>query len=269
MSDQVNDYLQVNRRLWNERVQGHLSSDFYDVEAFVKGKNSLNSIELDLLGDVRGKRILHLQCHFGQDTLSLARMGAIVTGVDFSDASIAEAMKLAAKMELAAEFVCCDVYSLPDRLAKQFDIVFTSYGTIGWLPDVHRWAEVVSRFLAPGGKFVFADFHPVVWMFDDDFRELRYSYFNTGPIVETAAGSYAGTPGAAMESIGWNHPTAEVITALLANGLSIQSFSEFDYSPYNCFRNMTEEEPGRFRITGLQKTIPLVFSLVALKAGNG
>lgn len=153
--DKISDYLNVNKEAWNKKTPVHFASEFYDNEAFIAGKNSLNSIELALLGDVKEKRILHLQCHFGQDSISLARMGAEVTGVDLSDVSIKIANELAEKTDTSVRFIECDLYSLDQVLNEQFDIVFTSYGTIGWLPDMDRWADVVSKFLKPGGQFVF------------------------------------------------------------------------------------------------------------------
>ncbi len=174
------DYLAINKNTWNTKTPVHLNSEFYGLEEFIKGKTSLKQIELDLLGEVKGKKILHLQCHFGQDTLSLARMGAEVTGVDFSDTAIKEANLLTQKINQSARFICCDVYSLPEHLDEEFDLVYTSYGTIGWLPDLNKWAQIIHRFLKPGGKFVFVEFHPVVWMFDDNFKEIKYNYFNVG-----------------------------------------------------------------------------------------
>src|SRR5690606_26113745 len=147
------------------------------MDGFMYGKSSLKSIELDLLGDVSGKSILHLQCHFGQDTLSLSRMGAKVTGVDLSDNAIKIAQALTKKLNADAEFICCDLYDLPNHLNKTFDIGFTSYGTITWLRDLDKWAAVVSKFLKPEGKLVFAEFHPVVLMFDDAFEKNEYDHF--------------------------------------------------------------------------------------------
>ena len=161
MADDLN-YLEKNKDSWNRRTDYHVDSEFYDVKGFLRGNTSLKSVELNLLGDIKTKSILHLQCHFGQDTLSLARMGAEATGVDLSDNAIKNANLLAEKAKLKADFICCDIYSLPQHLDKQFDIVFTSYGTIGWLPDIDKWAKIVSRYLKPGGKLVFVDFHPVV-----------------------------------------------------------------------------------------------------------
>ena len=143
----MDNYLETNRKAWNSKVPVHLSSSFYYVEEFKKGKSSLNEIELALLEEVKSKSILHLQCHFGQDSLSLSRMGAMVTGVDFSDIAINTARSLALELNLDAEFIESDVYALPEKLDKQFDIVFTSYGTIGWLPDLNKWAAVIANFL--------------------------------------------------------------------------------------------------------------------------
>jgi ubiquinone/menaquinone biosynthesis C-methylase UbiE len=236
------------------------------VQAFKQGKSSLNDIELKLLGNVKGLSILHLQCHFGQDSLSLARMGARVCGVDLSDKAIDAAKNLAAETGLKAEFICCNVYDLPLHLDKQFDIVFTSYGTIGWLPDLDRWAGVIERFLKPGGRFVFAEFHPVVWMFDNDFDRVAYRYFRSEAIVETENGSYADRSSETVnQSVTWNHGLGEVIGSLLAQGLQISSFEEYDHSPYNCFNGTVEFAPGRFRIEKLGDKIPMVYALSAVK----
>jgi SAM-dependent methyltransferase len=258
------NYIDINKALWNKKTEFHVTSEFYDLEGFKKGNTSLNSIELNLLGDVKGKSILHLQCHFGQDSISLARLGAEVTGVDLSDKAIETAIALAREMKANANFICCDIYNLPKHLQKQFDIVFTSYGTIGWLPDLDKWAKIVAQFLKPGGRFVFVEFHPVVWMFDDNFDKVAYNYFNVEPIIETESGTYADRNAPMKQtSVGWNHPTSEVLNSLITNGLTINSFDEFDYSPYNCFREMIEEEPKKYRIKHLANKIPMVFSIEA------
>lgn len=260
------DYLEINKKTWNEKTDVHVNSEFYANEDFLKGKSSLNDIELKLLGDIKGKSILHLQCHFGQDTISFARMGAKATGVDLSDKAIAKAKEFNNQLNLDVKFICCDIYDLPNHLNEQFDIVFTSYGTIGWLPDLDKWANVVSRFLKSGGKFVFAEFHPIVWMFDNDFKEVFYSYFNVEPIIEEETGTYA-NKNASLETktITWNHPTSEVLNAIIKSELEINSFNEYDYSPYNCFNQTEEFETGKFRIKHLQNKIPMVFSLTATK----
>lgn len=261
-----NNYLEANRDSWNKRAQVHVESDFYDVKGFLEGNTSLKSIELDLLGDLSGKGVLHLQCHFGQDTISMARMGAKATGMDLSDEAIAQARKLAAQAGADAEFICCDVYDLPNHLDKQFDVVFTTYGTIGWLPDLDRWAKVISTFLKPGGKLVFAEFHPVVWMFDDHFVKVAYNYFKDGPIVENTSGTYADKDADIQtHTVSWNHSLGEVLGSLIANNISIEDFSEYDYSPYDCFSETVEAEPGKFRIKHLGNYIPMVYSVLGTK----
>ena len=261
------DYRDVNRELWNNKVEAHLASEFYNQQAFMKGENSLNSIELDLMGDVEGLKILHLQCHFGQDSLSLARMGAQVTGADLSDKAIAAAQQINADLDLQVKFIAADLYELPNHLEEQFDIVFTSYGTIGWLPDLDRWAAVINHFLKPGGRFIFAEFHPVVWIFDDDFTYIKYPYFNRGIISETEEGTYADREADLQQNyISWNHPLDEVISALLKQGLSLNKFQEFDYSPYNCFNNTEQVGPKQWRIKSLGAKIPMVYALEAKKS---
>ncbi|GHE23264.1 class I SAM-dependent methyltransferase [Sphingobacterium griseoflavum] len=260
------NYLEINRASWNNRLETHVESSFYDVPAFLAGRSSLNTIELDLLGDVRGKRILHLQCHFGQDSISLARLGAIVTAVDLSDKAIEKAKDLATKTGVDVRFICCDLYSLPEHLTGGFDIVFTSYGTIGWLPDLTKWAKIIDQFLIRQGEFIFVEFHPVVWMFDDDFRTVQYNYFKDGPIIETEDGTYAKRDAdIRQKSVTWNHSLSEVLGSLLVQGLRIQQFKEFDYSPYNCFRNAIEIAPDKFQISHLNNRIPMVYALRATK----
>jgi SAM-dependent methyltransferase len=258
------NYIEINRRSWNDRVDAHLNSAFYDLEGFLKGNTSLNEIEINLLGDIKDKSVLHLQCHFGQDTISLERQGAKVTGVDLSDKAIESARKLSEITRTNSRFICCDIYDLPNHLTDKFDIVFTSYGTIGWLPDLDKWAKIISSFLNPGGKFYLIEFHPVVWMFDDNFEKIGYNYFNTGAIVETQSGTYADRNAEISgEYIMWNHSMSEVVNSLLKNGLEIRSLDEFDYSPYNCFKETIEAEPKKFRIKHLDNKIPMVYAIVA------
>lgn len=266
MSMSEPNYIEINRRTWNQKTAVHYASDFYNVKEFILGGNSLNSIELDLLGDLNGKKILHLQCHFGQDSISLVRLGAKVTGVDLSDIAIEKAHQLAKACGVDAKFICCDIYDLEKYLDEKFDIVFTSYGTIGWLPDIHKWAKIVSHYLEPNGKFVFAEFHPVVWMYDDDFTEVRYRYFRDAPIIEIENGTYADKEANLVEEFCcWNHGLAEVLQALMNEGLRIDNFQEYDYSPYNCFNKTIQIAEKKFQLEPFGNKIPLVFSLRATK----
>lgn len=260
------NYLEVNRSLWNAKTEIHIDSEFYDNERFLKGKSSLNDIELNLLGDISGKRVMHLQCHFGQDTMSMARMGASCVGVDISEKAVVHANKTAKLLALDASFITTDLYNAPKLTDEKFDIVFTTYGTIGWLPDINKWAEVVANFLKPGGQLVFVEFHPVIWMFDDDFKAITYRYFKDDPIVEFEQGTYADKQADIQQKcISWNHGLAEVIDALIKNGIRINDFQEYDYSPYDCFNNCEKVENGKYRIKDFGNKIPLVYSVVGTK----
>lgn len=271
MSDQLTAFT-ANREAWNERARLHVGSKFYDVEGFVAGKDPLSAFEVDLLGDVRGKRLLHLQCHFGQDTLALARRGAQVTGLDLSDTAIEEAHKLAARCGLQAEWVLSNVIDHRPELDGLFDIVFTSYGTIAWIPDLAPWAANIMRYLKPatagrpGGRLVFVEFHPAVWMFDNDFTHVAYSYFNTGVIEEEEQGSYADrATERKLVSLTWNHSLGETLSALLEAGLRITRFEEHDGSPHDCFAKTVRGADGFFRIQGMERKLPLVYALEAVK----
>jgi ubiquinone/menaquinone biosynthesis C-methylase UbiE len=257
------DYLAQNKALWNQWASAHVASDFYGVPSFLAGRNSLTEIERQLLGDINGKTVLHLQCHFGQDTISLSRLGAVATGIDLSDTAIEEAKRLAQSAGADTRFIASDVYSLPDHLDERFDLVFTSFGTIGWLPDIDRWAAVVSHFLKPGGAFVFAEFHPFMWIWDQDFKHIIYRYFQSDMIVEEEKGSYAAEEGEVMHSMTWNHGLGEVVTALLKQGLQLETFQEYDYSPHNCFKHTEEVSPGKFRIKHMKDHIPMVYGIRA------
>ena len=262
------NYLQINKQTWNDKVAVHIDSDFYDQENFINGKNTLPQTDLEALGEVRGKRILHLQCHFGQDSLSLARLGAKVTGIDFSEEAISKAKALNDKLGLDAEFICCDVYETLQHITEKYDIVYTSYGTIGWLPDLDKWASVISSALKPNGKFVFFEFHPVVWMYDNDFNEVYYNYFKSEAIYEEETGTYA-DKSAEIENntITWNHSLSEVFQSLLKQKITIKNFQEFDYSNYNCFSHTEEFESGKFRIQKFGNKIPMMYSIVG-ELGN-
>jgi SAM-dependent methyltransferase len=266
-------YRETNRRHWDELVPIHVGSEFYDVAGFKAGKSTLQAIERGELGDVRGKSLLHLQCHFGLDTLSWARdAGAIVTGADFSAPAIEAARTLAREIGIDARFVHADLYGLPEHLHEQFDVVFTSYGVLGWLPDLRGWARIAARFVRPGGTFYVVEFHPFVWVFDDspgvtDLR-VRYPYF-TGPSpleIEVPA-DYA-DPAAHVENrITFNFPyeLGAVVTSLVAAGLRIEFLHEFPYSPYRCWPFTAERPDGKARLIEHDGSVPLLFSLKATK----
>jgi 2-polyprenyl-3-methyl-5-hydroxy-6-metoxy-1,4-benzoquinol methylase len=265
----MEDKIAVNQKLWDSRVAGHAASTFYDVPGFLAGKCMLMPAELEALGNVEGKSLLHLQCHFGLDTLSWARRGARVTGMDFSGAAIAKARSLATEAGLEATFVEASVYDLPAHLIGQFDIVFTSYGTITWLPDLERWADVVNHFLKPGGKFCIAEVHPQWYSLNWETYQIDYPYFNTGEAFEEeATTSYAGTAqDTHMKEYFWCHSLSEIIQPLLDRGLMIQQFREYPYCYYNCFPNLQEVRPGQYVPKGLAEgKVPMMFMLLAIKS---
>ncbi len=260
--DHGKEYQRLNQLAWNERTKLHLQSEFYDVKGFLSGRSSLREIELAELS-VKGKSLLHLQCHFGLDTLSWAREGAAsVAGLDLSDEAITSARQLAEQAAIDAEFVCGDLYQAPALLQRQFDLVYVSYGALVWLPDLHRWAETVSACLKPGGELYLAEFHPLQALFDG------YDYFHAGKADVELEGSYTENAQEAQHTtVCWSHSLADVISALLANGLQLRAFREYDFSPYDCFEGLQEDTPGRFRLYHQGKAIPLVYSLRAVKEG--
>ena len=278
----MDEYIKGNRDLWNEITPIHARSDFYDVEGFKNGKSSmLYPVELEEMGDVTGKSLLHLQCHFGMDTLSWARLGAKVTGVDFSDKAIELARSLSHELEIEADFICSDIYKLPDVLDEKFDIVYTSAGVLCWLPDLKQWAEIISHFLQPVGFFYILEGHPFSCVFDDslDGKELkvRYSYFHTPEpakwepqcdYTSPVKGSIKwidNDPDAVVThgSYEWTHSLGDIINSLISAGLRIEFLNEFPFIFYKCFPFMEQDDDGGWRIKG--DKIPLVFTLKASK----
>src|SRR6266699_7088150 len=191
----MDDYTKANLEWWNEAATVHSQGEGYDLATFKAGKTKLHPLELAEVGDVAGKRLLHLQCHFGMDTLSWARLGAKVTGIDFSDKAIAIAQSLSQELNLDATFICTDIHNLPDVLhtSAEFGIVFTSYGAIGWLPDLQPWGRIIGHYLKPGGFFYIAEGHPFMWLLDEKSTDLklRYPYFSKEPIKDEEQGTYA------------------------------------------------------------------------------
>jgi SAM-dependent methyltransferase len=205
----MTDYLS-NKTLWDKYTEIHSSTDCYRLKEFLAGENKLNALEIEEVGPVAGKSLLHLQCHFGMDTLSWARLGASVTGMDFSDKAIDLAASLARELDLPARFICSDLYDLPDHLPEQFDIVFTSYGILTWLPDIPRWARIAASYVKPGGTFYLVEFHPFAQVFDEAARGLvlKYPYFDRSMQVSTCDASYADseTKFDPIPVCEWSHP---------------------------------------------------------------
>jgi SAM-dependent methyltransferase len=237
------------------------------MKSFREGKTSLKPIELGLLGDVKGKTLLHLQCHFGQDTISWARLGAKATGIDLSDESIRVATDLAKETGADARFIVSNVYDIESHLDEPFDIVFTSYGTICWLPDLNEWARLIAKYLKAGGTFLIADFHPQVLMLNWDTMLPEFPYFTTArPIEEDAQGSYAmdSEGQETLKEYSWNHAVSEVWNALKGAGLTVTVFNEYDYAPYNCFPGMVARAPGEY-VFEKAPQMPCAYAIKAIK----
>ncbi|MBA9004503.1 class I SAM-dependent methyltransferase [Thermomonospora cellulosilytica] len=263
------DYITVNKALWDERVPIHLASDFYDVAGFKAGGQALREFELAEVGEVAGRRLVHLQCHFGLDTLSWARRGAQVTGLDFSEKAVEAARALADEVGLPARFVTADVYDAPTVLGETYDIVYTGLGALCWLPDIDRWARVVASLLHPGGFAYLAEFHPFADTLDDaEGRTVAFDYFAEGPQVwdEPGMGSYADpqAPVRHTRSIEFAHGLGEVVTALATAGLRIDFLHEHDHTLWQRFSTL-ERHGIAYRIPEGRPRIPLMYSLRATK----
>lgn len=255
-------HLQKNLQSWEERTPVHLRSKFYNNDLFLETKNSLNNIEIQSLGNVTNQSLLHLQCHFGQDTLSWAQLGAEVTGIDFSPSAIVAANELAKQTQLVASFVQSNVLELD--LKKEYDIIFTSYGVLGWLPDLNQWGKVISKHLKKGGTFLLVEFHPLIDLLD---AETQHAYFfDKHTKIEKEQGSYTdGGKDMNTEYYWWSHSLTEIFKSLESNGLKLQLFEEFDYSPYH-LDGMIEREPNKYVLEKrVQQSLPYVYALKATK----
>jgi 2-polyprenyl-3-methyl-5-hydroxy-6-metoxy-1,4-benzoquinol methylase len=264
MTDQ--DLMRENRTAWDLRTPVHLGSKFYGLDAFKAGRNTLRPFEQEELGDVRGKSLLHLMCHVGVDTLSWARLGAKVTGVDFSAESVAAARSLAAELGLDARFVESNVYDLPRQLHERFDLVVTTYGVLLWLPDLTGWAEVVARMLEPGGTFTVIDFHPTLSLFDevDGKLVLSRSAFRSGAVARQVCRTYADdleVPEHQQHT--WFHPVGEIVTALAAAGLRIERVRELPVDLRQRTPSMTRNDQGLWQLPG--DPIPLLLAVTATR----
>jgi 2-polyprenyl-3-methyl-5-hydroxy-6-metoxy-1,4-benzoquinol methylase len=265
--------METNRRRWDESVAHHLASEEYNVPAFKRGRSSLKPFELREIGRVRGARLLHLQCHFGMDTLSWARMGARVTGVDYSRPAIEAARSLAEELGITAKFVESNVYDAPRKVGGRgrFDIVYTGKGALNWLPEVRRWARVVAHFLRPGGRLYFAESHPVANTFSDDFGGGRFGqdlpYFARRPLRSEYDGTYA-TEGVVLRnkvSYDWQHTVSDVLNALIDAGMRVEFVHEF---PATFWKAHPEMEYRRDRLWHMRRgewNFPLIWSVMARK----
>jgi SAM-dependent methyltransferase len=275
MSSSIDQLTEANRRNWDERVAVHRAdrTGFYSVAEFRRGEDVLGPVEAAEIGDVAGRRLLHLQCHFGLDTLSLARRGAQVTGVDFAPPAIAAARELAAEAGIAARFVECNVYDARAAVAGSFDIVYVTWGAIGWLDDIRRWTAVVAAFLAPGGFLYLAESHPFAMMLQAEGERL-FSHFPwrsapDEPIVEDSPKTYTGdeTVFTHTKAYCWNHAFSDILGGLIDHGLRIDFLHEHEAAPWQIYPNAVQGEDGMFRLPTGSPRVPLAFSLKASKPG--
>ena len=263
----MTSWLEANRANWDDRVAIHVDSAFYGVDAWLESGEGPDATEAALLGDVTGRRLVHLQCHFGMDTLSWARAGAIVTGVDFSEAAIRAARDLAARAGLSdrARFVASDVDSAPAALAQRYDVVYVSLGSLCWLPRIADWAGVVAALLAPGGTLLVHDVHPLAFCLDDDGATFAYPYFEEDePIAIDSASTY--TDGASLShttNYEWNHSLGEIVTALARRSLVVTHLAENPWTRYRAFDDLVEDPPGIFRAPEGSPRLPLSFTMTA------
>jgi len=264
----LENYYETNRRRWDELVDIHAKSEEYDLEGFLAGKNSLHGVELESLGDIEGKSLLHLQCHFGLDTLSWARLGARVTGVDFSASAIELASRIADKIDVEAEFICSNVYDLPDVHEGEYDVVFTSYGVLCWLQDLREWGQIIARYLKPGGVFLLVESHPFMWMFDDESEELelRHSYWHSDePLSWELDGSYADEDAVLVnrKTYEWQHTVSDVLNSLIKAGLTIREIGEYPHLHWGYVQKAEKGDDGCWRIPG--DPLPQLWSVKAVK----
>jgi len=250
-----------NRKFWDEIVDLHYNHPDYKVKEFLEGWCPLKPIELEAIGDVTGKKLLHLFCQFGMDSMAWERKGAIVTGVDISDKSIELANKLKAEAGLSANFVRSDVLDVTGKIPKGFDIVFQSHGTMCWISDINKWAKIVSDHLKPGGTFFIVDGHPASYLFLED----NFDYFDKKPTTYSNDRDYCDKDYIVKEdSIEWQHTIGDIVNALIKNGLSIQSLDEYNKGFYAREKDWYEKDRYYYPPDG-PTPYPLIFSLKAKK----
>jgi ubiquinone/menaquinone biosynthesis C-methylase UbiE len=265
----LDEYRKNNQAMWDEYAQVHAGTQMYDLAGFKAGRNKLHALERAEVGPVEGKRLLHLQCHFGMDTLSWARLGAEVTGVDFSPEGIRLARELSDEMAIPARFINCDIYDLPNQLDETFDVVYTSYGVLTWLSDIPQWASIAARYVRPGGTFYIAEFHPTSYIFSDtaDHWVAEYDYFDTNTLSFPTQGTYA-DPTADIKtpvSYEWNYQMGTVVSSLIDAGLRIEFLHEFDYTFYAAFKFLEQSADGVYRAPAGMPRVPMMFSIRATK----
>jgi SAM-dependent methyltransferase len=273
----VEDYRELNRASWDERAPAHAASPGYQADLFAADPSFLSKVvrfDLPLLGDIAGLRGVHLQCHIGTDTISLARLGAYMTGLDFSPAALEQARTIAGRAGADVTFTQADVYDAAGVLGEgQFDLVFTGIGALCWLPDIRRWAQVVGRLLRPGGRLFLREGHPMLWALADSRPDgllvVEYPYFEQAePMVFDDPGTYVETDVDFTQNVTheWNHGLGEIITALMDAGLRLTGFTEHDSAPWEALPGqMTVDEDGEWRLTEHPERVACTYTLRAVR----
>src|ERR687895_478446 len=268
MNDWREECREANRAHWDERVPIHVGGKFYDVAGFKAGQERLRPFEISEVGDVSGKDLVHLQCHFGIDTLSWARRGARVVGLDFSGPAVEAARRLAAELGLDATFVESDVYDAVGSLGgRTFDVVYTGLGALNWLPDIGRWAGVVADLLRPGGFLYLAEFHPFSRVFGDEDLTVTYDYFQDAPEVWDQPGTYAdlGAETVNNRTYEWLHTLGDVLSAVVSSGLTLELLHEHDYTLFPQWPFLKKSGFDTYRLPEGTPSLPLMYSLRARK----
>jgi 2-polyprenyl-3-methyl-5-hydroxy-6-metoxy-1,4-benzoquinol methylase len=271
----MGDSREVNRAYWDERAPAHAASTGYSFAGFAEDPSYLSRVvrfDLPRLGDIRGLEGVHLQCHIGTDTVSLARLGARMTGLDFSPPALAEARRLAASSGVEATFVQSEVYDAPEAIGRgRFDLVFTGVGALCWLPDVRSWARVVADLLRPGGRLFLREGHPVLWALADGRADgllvLEHPYFeHEHPSVWDEPGTYVPTEEVFAMTLThtWNHGLGEIVTAVLDAGMELTMLEEHDSVPWDALPGQMEEVGGgEWRLADRPDRLPHTYTLQA------
>ncbi|HTY07923.1 MAG TPA: class I SAM-dependent methyltransferase, partial [Candidatus Edwardsbacteria bacterium] len=260
--------LNRDRQQWSGWSLLHHRPGLYTLEGFRAGQSSLLPVEREELGDVSGRSLLQLQCGYGMDAQCWSRLGARVTGVDFSKKAVEIATALNAELKMDVRFVHATIYELDRKLEGQFDIVYASYGVLYWVPGLDQWAQLVARFLKPGGTFLIVDEHPVALTCQGDLAGTKRPYFSQDDPMAVLALSQDqenGGNGAALEDHGWIHPLSDLINALVRHGLAIASLKEYPFMAYQRFDNMAQGADGYWRLAEQPDRLPLLFSVKAVK----
>lgn len=274
----MSDYYNKNIKHWDEKAKLHASksSSTYNIESFLKGSSTLLPIEKRFFQNVKDKKILHAQCHIGFDTISLARLGAQVTGVDFSSDSIREAEKFADHLQISVEFIQTNILDLATTKLKpnSFDFIYASYGVLCWIDDLARWTRSLANFLKPGGTFLLIDDHPYVNTveFEQNKYEIKANYFrNEIPFEYVNESSYTGQKLQENKiAYEWNHSIDEILSSFLKANLILSSFYEYDFTFWQRFTFLKQSLEGYYYKDPSNKeqpdvSIPLMFSLTAIK----